>query len=329
MEDGSINSYLNGQIAPLKKDMHFWFWTLTPATLAFLLGSALAWKEGYTFDLSTHGIKVLSQDFKFFLYMAGLSIPFSGLYAAIKRSEETNSQIEITLNQNRFSNYFKHLEELTKFLEKEVSERKINPILTPNQLHKFVYPDYSFTPSLESLSLKNQLHSIFFIIGLKTKDTESKLIKINNAYNKANSIKSFDCYFRSDSDLYNLYLIISSSIEFSPFYKENLLKGSILDSDRFELELHRQIKTDVLNEIIPTMSQLYYYIFLDHFLRNSGSEVVSKEMNDKIKNLSNDDLDELTTFARSRLTESEKVNYIIPIVKYLTDTLMSRGQIND
>lgn len=90
-------------------------------------------------DLSYSGFNYFITVFKFPLAIAALIIPIVALLAANHRSEQTKEQIRVTNSQNVFSNYYKHIEEFTKYLEgrvdKSVDLRFAHNNLYPNASH--------------------------------------------------------------------------------------------------------------------------------------------------------------------------------------------------
>jgi len=109
-------------------------------------------------DLSYSGFNHFISVFRFPLAIAALIIPVIALLAANHRSEQTKEQIRVTNSQNVFSNYYKHIEEFTKYassrVDKEVDLRFVHGKVYPNSSQG----DYAI--STELLSLLSQLEDV-------------------------------------------------------------------------------------------------------------------------------------------------------------------------
>ncbi|MCG6359171.1 hypothetical protein K6U58_11335 [Vibrio fluvialis] len=79
--------------------------------------------------------------YKIPLGILALIIPIVALLAANHRSEQTKKQIEVTNNQNQFSNYYKHIEEFGKYFD-QISD-KITYIKEHDyrHLHSIIFPE--------------------------------------------------------------------------------------------------------------------------------------------------------------------------------------------
>ena len=70
-------------------------------------------------------------------------IPIIAVYAANHRSEQTKRQIELSQEQNNFTNYYKHLEEFEKYFDKveEKTTRKGLGAYDARSIHNIFFPD--------------------------------------------------------------------------------------------------------------------------------------------------------------------------------------------
>lgn len=101
----------------------FWFWGLVPLIIAILLGYKMYDSTSMLFDFDYDGVVSFVQTFKIPISISALSFPLIALIATNHRSEQSAHQIKLAMEQNSFTNYFKHKEEFNKFiisLEKEL-----------------------------------------------------------------------------------------------------------------------------------------------------------------------------------------------------------------
>lgn len=75
-------------------------------------------------ELTTEGVnRFVFEIFKAPMAIVGFALPVLGFVGFNHRSEQTKKQIAVAQEQNLFTNYFKHLEEFSKHLEKNVGEQ--------------------------------------------------------------------------------------------------------------------------------------------------------------------------------------------------------------
>ncbi|MBB1296710.1 hypothetical protein [Pseudoalteromonas sp. SR41-7] len=102
-------------------------------------------------DFSYSGFNYFISVFKFPLAIAALIIPIVALLAANHRSEQTKEQIRVTNSQNVFSNYYKHIEEFTKYLEVRV-EKSVDLRFAHNNLYPNASDgEYNLSPKVMAL----------------------------------------------------------------------------------------------------------------------------------------------------------------------------------
>lgn len=128
-------------------------WIMVSILLAISISSAsvIVVNSDLKSDFSYSGFNYFISVFKFPLAITALIIPIVALLAANHRSEQTKEQIRVTNSQNVFSNYYKHIEEFTKYLEvrveKSVDLRFAHSNLYPNASHG----DYNLSPKVMTL----------------------------------------------------------------------------------------------------------------------------------------------------------------------------------
>ncbi|MDF4987855.1 hypothetical protein P3583_09640 [Vibrio parahaemolyticus] len=92
-------------------------------TFMISLNESIALRPSFTSD----GVNYLVFElFKAPVAVAGFALPLLGLIGLNHRSEQTKKQISATGEQNRFANYFKHLEEFKKHVEGLEERKKID-----------------------------------------------------------------------------------------------------------------------------------------------------------------------------------------------------------
>ncbi|MGC9401350.1 hypothetical protein ACP43V_02790 [Vibrio genomosp. F10 str. 9ZC157] len=135
-------------------------WVMVSILLAMSISSAsvILVHSDLESDFSYSGFNYFISVFKFPLAIAALIIPIVALLAANHRSEQTKEQIRVTNSQNVFSNYYKHIEEFTKYLEvrveKSVDLRFAHNNLYPNASHG----DYNI--SSQVIALLSELDNV-------------------------------------------------------------------------------------------------------------------------------------------------------------------------
>lgn len=82
-----------------------------------IIQNSMLWGK---WNLTHSGFNNLLEYFKVPLGFLALMIPVGAVFAANHRSEQTKKQIALTHNQNLFINYYKHIEEFEKFIEKSL-----------------------------------------------------------------------------------------------------------------------------------------------------------------------------------------------------------------
>jgi hypothetical protein len=88
--------------------------------------------------LTGDGFNYFATTFKVPLGVLALMIPIGAVYAANHRSVQTKDQIKATLEQNKFTNYYKHKEEFEKYVTNIDVAQKIDA----NQIHRVLFGSY-------------------------------------------------------------------------------------------------------------------------------------------------------------------------------------------
>lgn len=91
-------------------------------------------------NLSYEGLNHIFTAFKLPIAILALLIPFGALFAANHRSEQSRYAAELAESQNRFSNYYKHVDEFTKYLENyQHTKESLIKLKNPRSIHYIIY----------------------------------------------------------------------------------------------------------------------------------------------------------------------------------------------
>ncbi len=100
----------------LGKDLFFLILLFAPILTGIGIAIIIALHESLTWRLDSNGFTHFYELFKVPIIISSISIPASGLYAALFRSAQTQIQIQTQQEQNIFQNHFKHFEEFSKMM---------------------------------------------------------------------------------------------------------------------------------------------------------------------------------------------------------------------
>ncbi|MDN7124537.1 hypothetical protein J6I90_06555 [Pseudidiomarina sp. 1APP75-32.1] len=103
------------------------------SVLAIILNSNVVWRFDY------QGLNHLLTVFKLPLGILATLIPVIALLAANHRSVQTKEQIRVTVSNNNFVNYFRHVEQFDKFIEARPGLK--NYVSNKSTLHSFLFPN--------------------------------------------------------------------------------------------------------------------------------------------------------------------------------------------
>lgn len=126
---------------PLGDDWYFRLSIIIPLVTSFIAFSLIFINGSYAWNFSAIGFNSFYDTFKVPIWIAGLSLPISGLYAAIHRSAQTHAQIQVMHAQNIFTNHFTHREEFSKFYEDELKSVNTLPKRPAVEIHDFIFPN--------------------------------------------------------------------------------------------------------------------------------------------------------------------------------------------
>jgi hypothetical protein len=142
-------------------------------TLAAIIISVLIIiNDEMTFLVNSEGFNNLLHIFKVPIGILALLIPFAALYAAAHRSEQTKRQIQLTSDQNRFANYFRHREEFSQYIEKHANGNFVNDSVLHKQL--FGGLDNWYGPILpENYDIIDNTYNDTLKLSKKLSDSES------------------------------------------------------------------------------------------------------------------------------------------------------------
>ncbi|WP_427198555.1 hypothetical protein AB4J20_12430 [Pseudomonas aeruginosa] len=136
----------------MNDSLHKWWVFWASIVVPILLGCAIAITiivdQGLYFTATYSGLITAYDFLKIPMWVGALSFPLTALTASIHRSAQTKKQIDVALQQNAFSNFYKHRDDFFKLLdslEKENSisfESKINvyTLIFPANNFEFLDP---------------------------------------------------------------------------------------------------------------------------------------------------------------------------------------------
>jgi len=94
------------------------------------------------YDPTANGFSEFLKIFRFPIGVMALLIPLMAIYATNHRSIQQKKQIEVAVDQNNFSNYYKHLEEFCKYYSEfwmDFQMLVMRPAITPKDYHRLFY----------------------------------------------------------------------------------------------------------------------------------------------------------------------------------------------
>jgi hypothetical protein len=317
----------------------FWFWTFLPTVLSLIIGFYLSYKAGYYFKPDIDGLNIMYKDFKVLFYIAGLSIPASGIYAAIKRSEETNHQIKLSENQNNFNNYYKHLEEYKKTLEAECDRNNLELNIHPNQMHKFVFPDFDFEIPEPASETFNKLSELLLpkpglrLQPLFNNNTEEEIIKTSNLASQIHKEPSLQFNYKTNHSIINFFMTLSISIKYSPFSKKTVTEQTTsfnkINEFSYSASTYENIikNIDPLSEISKSAELTYFTTFYIFHLKEKTPYFHEEEVLKKIESIPKKIIDQSIEINTKRLGINKNINIKIKTLDFLKK-YKTRSKIN-
>ena len=123
-----------------------------PIALGIIIAFSIAKADGYweswlnfpsnPMFISSKQFTTFFESFRYAFYVAGSSLPISGLYAAIFRSKQTAEQMQLTEEHNILNNHFKHLSEFRSSVSSNLTLKNFWP--STESLYNIIFP-YSKT----------------------------------------------------------------------------------------------------------------------------------------------------------------------------------------
>ncbi|KZM42154.1 hypothetical protein OA92_13195 [Marinomonas sp. SBI22] len=152
------------------------------------------------------------------IFTGGMAL--SALRALIVRSHQTAVQIHLTIQQNLFSNYYKHLEEFEKYIE--LNTDKLIFFRSKRELHSYLFPD-----SRESGIKENK--EFINIVNSQVLNIEKQVISLtSNPYHSENEIRV--TLSNIDKSLSKLRDIVGMRVKEARHFK--LCENNIVDAVR-------------------------------------------------------------------------------------------------
>jgi hypothetical protein len=157
------------QFDPMKSFLSLpilWVVVITFFSLATVAAGTIALNSNLELSFSYKGFNQFVTIFKVPLGILALVIPVVALLAANHRSEQTKAQIASNSEQNKFSNYFKHVEEFDKYVKANI-DSEIFAIPSLRQTHRILFPNsYDGDFSLGQNTLKHLHDRILELVSL-------------------------------------------------------------------------------------------------------------------------------------------------------------------
>lgn len=129
------------------------FTAFSLVAVSLFWGGVIVVNSKVDWDLSYIGFNHFLVVFRFPLGILAIIIPVIALLAANHRSEQTKEQIKVTNEQNIFSNYYKHIDEFSKYIALKDGGFENGIKVEPRYSHSLVFPyakdgDYSISNDL-------------------------------------------------------------------------------------------------------------------------------------------------------------------------------------
>jgi len=155
------------------------------------------------------------------IFTGGMAL--SALRALIVRSQQTAVQIHLTIQQNLFSNYYKHLEEFEKYIE--LNTDKLIFFRSTRELHSYLFPN-----SRESGITENKEFVNF--VNAQALNIKKQIISLtSNPNHSDNEIRTI--LSNIDKSLLSLRSSVGMSIKETRHFK--LCESNIVDAAKMGL----------------------------------------------------------------------------------------------
>lgn len=136
-----------------------WVGISAPIIVAIILGSIIAYDLRLSLSITHAGLENFHSYMKIPLWVAALAFPVAALLASIHRSIEAHRQISLVVEQNTFSNFFKHRDDFFKFLEAIEKEKGLR-FESKTSIYSLFFPRNSaqwFSPTIHAREEGNGL----------------------------------------------------------------------------------------------------------------------------------------------------------------------------
>jgi len=163
MNATKTKNYFNPHIAFFSLPIVFWTIRIG-LTLIIIMSLIIVIFDPRPFDISASGFNELLSIFKAPITLLGFFAALLALFATNHRSEQNKEAMELTASQNRFSNYYKHIEEYKSYIDthfnNEIPDQ--NPSVRVRRLHKALYPKAKTNGVNLSEKMELEIFSITF-----------------------------------------------------------------------------------------------------------------------------------------------------------------------
>ncbi|MGF1761097.1 hypothetical protein L4D76_24890 [Photobacterium sagamiensis] len=191
-----------------------WFTVGILVISSAILAGLIITNSKLTWDPSYEGINNFVEIFKVPLSIVALIIPAVAIIASNHRSIQTAAQIKISIQQNIFTNYFKHKEEFVKYLSEydDLFKGLKEPVCNdPSFLHKLFFPnvmdgDYSVDKEI-LITIEEDISDYLALCKSLCKVDEDYLFNINEINDE---IENTSKYYEISSELLSYHMIGST-----------------------------------------------------------------------------------------------------------------------
>lgn len=234
-----------------------WFSVFILSSAAVFFFTLILISSDFTFDPTYNGVNNLVEIYKVPLSLLALNIPFIAILGAFHKSEQTRLQIQLSDGQNLFANYFKHIEEFVKHVEKfESIEQQFG--CDARRLHKKLFPNAAIGDYDISDEIAFQINELI---------DYSKTIVVGFDGGDYSNYQELDNVLKSNIQLINSKAV---PLDYSVFYAAHAhLDESIANSALFVERL-----AAFANWIGFIVS---YYDFIRHIISFNHSKKISSE----------------------------------------------------
>lgn len=226
------------------------FWA--PFLIIIAIFAFLCWKVSFDEHLvfsRSWTVQNMYDWFKIPFWVLALLIPVVGLFNANHKSEQAKAAMELTKSQNNFANYYKHMEEFSKYIDSIIGQEAApTNFANYRPLHSLIFPlahksDYSVSKLTEQYIEEFLDNFIAITKELNGRSAGEVLEGLSLLEMHRNTLLyrfdfSFGCYSQEDKDR-SLHLINYSFSEGSVHVINGQVKDYLDYISRFPYLLHR------------------------------------------------------------------------------------------